>query len=246
MNVLEVLKSAYGDDIANHIYDSYREIESHHSLGRWKTAELDAGHFVESIRRLLECQFTKQYTPFTNQLPKFTDGVLKYFENQTGHESYRMLIPQALKAIYSVRNKRGVGHVGEVSPNRMDSTYLLQTAKWVLAEIIRLNSSASIDETEKIITAIAERRIVGIWKGAGTKRVLDARLPVVSQILVLLYDENPCSSEKLLEYTGYKNKSNFNRILKRMDSKRLINTQQDGNCHLLPPGIAKAEIIILE
>lgn len=245
MNALDVLKSAYGEDIAKHVCESYKEIETHHALGRWKTSELDAGHFVEAVRRLLDFQFTSTFTPFKTALPKFTDQVLKQYENQTGHDSYRMLIPQALKAIYSVRNKRGVGHVGEVSPNRMDSTYLLQTTKWVLGEIVRLNSKAAIDETEKLVTAIAERRVDGLWKEAGTKRVLNTKLETSEQVLVLLYDESPCSIEKLQEYADYKNPTNFRKVLKRLDDKRLINLRPDGNCYLLPPGVKQAEALLL-
>jgi len=43
----------------------------------------------------------------------------------------------------------------------MDSTYLLQTTKWVLGEIVRLNSKASLDDTEKLVKAIAERQVEG-------------------------------------------------------------------------------------
>ena len=46
MNSFDVLRAAYGDDIAKHVTDAYKEIESHQALGRWKTSELDAGHFV--------------------------------------------------------------------------------------------------------------------------------------------------------------------------------------------------------
>jgi hypothetical protein len=245
MNAFDVLKTAYGDEVAKQVCDAYKEIETHHALGRWKTAELDAGHFVESVRRLLDFQFAGAYTPFNTSLSKFTDQVLKHYENQAGHESYRMLIPQALKAIYSVRNKRGVGHVGEVSPNRMDSTYLLQTTKWVLGEIVRLNSKAAIDETEKLVTAIAERRVDGLWKEAGIKRVLNTALEIRDQILILLYDESPCSAEKLREYADFKNKTNFREILRRLHGKRMVELRPDGTCYLLPPGLQRAEGLLL-
>jgi len=245
MNAFDVLKTAYGDDIAKHVTDAYKEIESHHALGRWKTAELDAGHYVESVRRLLDLQLTGKFTPFNEQLSRFTDQVLKQYESQKGHDSYRMLIPQALKAIYSVRNKRGVGHVGEVSPNRMDSTYLLQTAKWVLGEIVRLNSKAAIDETERLVTAITERRVDGLWKEAGIKRVLNTNLEIRDQVLILLFDESPCSAEKLREYADFKNKTNFREILRRLHGKRMIELRPDGTCYLLPPGLQKAEELLL-
>jgi hypothetical protein len=115
----------------------------------------------------------------------------------------------------------------------------------VLGEIVRLNSKAAIDETETLITAIAERRIDGLWKEAGTKRVLNTKLETSEQVLVLLYDESPCSAEKLQEYADYKNQTNFKKILKRLDARRLINLRPDGNCYLLPPGVKQAEVVLL-
>ncbi len=245
MNAFDVLAAAYGDEIAKHVCDAYKEIESHHALGRWKTSELDAGHFVESVRRLLEFQFTGAFIPFKTALPNFTDQVLKDYEKHTGHESYRLLIPQALKAVYSIRNKRGVGHIGEVSPNRMDSTFLLHSAKWVLGEIVRLSSKATIPETEKIVTAIAERRIDGLWKGAGVKRVLNPTLKAPEQVLVLLYDQSPTTVAELKKFVEYKNQTNFNKLLVRLHKKRLIEHKWDSDCHLLPNGVQQAEKILL-
>ena len=115
----------------------------------------------------------------------------------------------------------------------------------MLGEVVRLNSKAAIDETEMLVTAIAERRIDGLWKDAGTKRVLNTKLETSEQVLVLLYDESPCSVEKLQEYAAYKNQTNFKKILKRLDDKRLINLRPDGICYLLPPGLKQAEALLL-
>lgn len=241
MTVLGVLTAAFGVEIATRVCDAYKEVESHHALGKWKTSELDAGHFVEAIRRLLEKRFTGAYTPFASELPKFNESILKWCENQPGHhESYRLLIPRLLWSIYGIRNKRGVGHVGEVSPNRMDSTFLLHGVKWVLAEIVRLNSTATIEKTETLVTAIAERRVDGLWKIDDAKVLLDTSLTTADQILRLLLDESPCSEDRLLEYTEYKNASRFKALLQLLHRKRLI-FRKGEMCYLLPPGLRRAE-----
>src|ERR1019366_2021838 len=242
MTALDVLRTAYGDEVAGQVCDAYREVESHHALGKWKTSELDAGHFVEAVRRLLEKQFSGTHTPFDKALSNFSENVLKWCEGQSGqHDSYRLLIPRALWSIYGIRNKRGVGHVGEVSPNRMDSTFLLHAAKWVLAELVRLNSKAPIVETEALVTAIAERRVDGLWKSGDTKVVLDRSLSTQEQILRLLLDESPCSAAKLCEYVEYANGTRFRKILQALHYKRHIFVKPDGMCHLLPPGMRAAE-----
>lgn len=129
MNVDAILKSRYPNDVVRVIIDAYREIEGNYILGKWKASELDAGHFVEGVRRALESELFGSFTPIGVDMPKFHDGELKKYEQATGDESFRILIPRALKAVFNIRNKRGVGHVGAISPNEMDATYILYTAK---------------------------------------------------------------------------------------------------------------------
>lgn len=245
MNAEDILKAKYPADLAKALIDSYREIESNYVLGKWKASELDSGHFVEAARRVLELELTGSYTKISDQLSKFTDGVLKQYENATGDDSYRLLIPRALKAIFNIRNKRGVGHVGGVSANEMDATYILYTVKWVLAEIVRLASGASIKETQEAVDQIVERTFSVIWKHGDATRILDTSLSTRAQVLILLYDASPQTETQLRESTEYKNSTTFRAILRELHGKRLIFYQQDGPCLITPKGILEAEQLLI-
>lgn len=243
--VLSILSSKYAVDIADHIVTSYAEIESNFALGKWKASELDAGHFVEAIRRLLELELWGTYTPFDQRLSNFSDVVIKQYEQATGNdESYRMLIPRALKSIFNIRNKRGVGHITGISPNEMDATFILFTSKWVLAELIRLNSTLSIAETQSLVDSIVERSSPLIWKTSDFVRVLQPGLSTRDKILLLLYDQSPCAAEELRSITEYKNKSNFAKIIKRLHTDRLIESRPNGACFISPTGIIEAERLL--
>lgn len=246
MNAEGILKAKYPADLAKALLHSYREIESSYVLGKWKASELDSGHFVEASRRVIELELTRVYTPTSDHLSKFTDAVLKQYENAAGDESYRMLIPRALKAIYNIRNKRGVGHVGGVSPNEMDATYILYTVKWVLSEIVRLASGASIKETQKAMDEIVERTFSVIWKHGDVTRILDTSLSTRAQVLVLLYDSSPQTEAELREATEYKNSTKFRGILRQLHGKRLIFYQPAGPCLITPTGILEAERIVID
>lgn len=63
MNVDAILKSRYPNDVVRVIIDAYREIEGNYILGKWKASELDAGHFVEGVRRALESELFGSFTP---------------------------------------------------------------------------------------------------------------------------------------------------------------------------------------
>lgn len=239
--VFQIIERAYGNEFAEKIISAYKEIESNFLLEKWKASELDAGHFVEAIRRVLEKELTGSYTPFNNSLSTFNDRTLTQYEQCSGHESYRILIPRILKSIYNIRNKRGVGHITDISPNEMDSTLILYSVKWVLSEIIRLKSNLTILETQKLIDDIVERKIHLIWKGADIKRILKDGISAKDQVLILLYDKSPQSIEELRSIVEYKNQSNFRALIKELHSKRLLELDPSNQCTISPKGLLYAE-----
>lgn len=238
------LKKSYPHDLVDALLTAYTEIESNYALRKWKASELDAGHFVEAARRILDfVLYAGKYTPIGTDLPKFNDKELTRYENGTGDEAYRILIPRVLRSVYGVRNKRGVGHVGKVSPNEMDATLILYNVKWVLAELIRQASGLSPAETQKLVDTIIERRLSVLWKHGDLTRVL-SKVGAREQVLILLYDEDKQSEEKLRKAIEYKNETNFRKILARLHSKRRIEFRTDGICMILPPGVFEAEEIL--
>lgn len=242
--VKTILATKYGSDIAEKLLNSYLEVEQNHFLEKWKPSELDAGHFVETVRRMIEFeQNGGAHTPFTKSLPDFNDVALKQYESGTGHESFRMLIPRVLKAIYNIRNKRGVGHIKDISPNEMDATLILYSVKWVLAEITRLASNKTPEETQKLIDNVIERQVEVIWKEDGFKKILDTRIDAKNQILILLYDESPQNSETLRQNIEYKNKSIFEKLLKGLHDKKLIDFRSEV-CKISPTGRLAVEQLL--
>jgi len=241
MNIEAELKSAYPDELVDAVLLSYSEIETNFCAGKWKASELDSGHFVEGVRRIIEKQLYGSYTAIGSNLPNFHDGELRRYEQATGDESFRILIPRALKSIYGIRNKRGVGHLGPVSPNEMDSLYILGTAKWVLAELLRIASSSSPAQVQEEISYIVERRIPALWKQGDISRVLDPKWKAREQALIHLYDQSPQKISDLMNKIAYKNKTNFMKIMKRMHDSGLVHLTTSEDTLITPLGVAEVE-----
>lgn len=242
MDVKAILCSRYPAAIVDKLLEAYREIEHNYVLRKWKASELDAGHFVEAARRAVEHELFGTATPIGVDLPKFSDAELRRYAQATGEESVRILIPRVLWSVFGIRNKRGVGHVGLVSPNQMDSALILAASKWVLAEFVRLASGLSPAETQKLVDAIVERKLDLLWKHGDITRVLASGIPAREQVLLLLYDTSPQKAEDLRTAIEYRHKTEFLKLLKKLHQKRLINFEPDsGLCLILPPGVIEAE-----
>lgn len=244
--VRQILEINYDKNISDKIIESYLEIEQNYFLKKWKPSELDAGHFVESVRRLIEFEMNNGiYTSFTDKISNFSDATLKTYEQATSiNESFRILIPRILKSVYNIRNKRGVGHIKDISPNEMDATLILYNIKWILSEIIRLKSSLSIDATQNLIDKIVERNIGIIWQEDNIVRILNSKIPTREQILILLYNFNKKNIDELRDIIEYKNKSNFKSLVQKLHSDRLIEFKSTGECLITSKGKIFSEIVI--
>jgi hypothetical protein len=241
-----ILTSASDATLAKCIVDSYKEIERNYFVKQWKTSELDAGHFVESVRRFLELKLFGKYTPIGKSLAAFNDKTLQDYQNAVGEESYRIHIPRALISIYGIRNKRGVGHISYISPNYLDATFIISSAKWILGELIRINSSLIAEETARIVEHIVDRDVEGIWEQDDITRILIDGLSLKEQILFLLFATKITSESQLLQVIESKDKAYFRKVLKQLHSDRIIEYTKDGWCIISPKGKISAENLILE
>ncbi len=243
-SVQSILANHYGTRLAGAIVSAYSEIERNFVLRKWKPSEIDAGHFVEGVRRALEFDFSGKYTPIGKSLPPFDDKALKYYENQKGDDSLRMLIPRSLKSIYNVRNKRGAAHISNISPNEMDSSLILYSAKWVLAELLRLNSGLSHEQTQQMMDEIIERKIPLVWKSGSIETILNTTMSAREQVLVYLFDSSPRTIRDLQILTEYSHTTNFKKIIQRLHVQKYIVLNNSSDCHLTPSGSTEAELLV--
>lgn len=236
LEILKILSSSSDDTLANLITEAFIDVEKNYTLQSWKTSGLDAGHFIEGVRRFLEYKLFEKYTSLNEKLASFNSGELQKYESQDEvNTSFRIIIPRLLYGIASFRNKRGIIHTSEISPNRMDASYILATCKWILAEIIRIESNLDFTKATQLVEKITERNIEGIWKEGEIIRILNDRLSIQAKILFLLYNTSPVPSAELIQIIEYQNANYFNQNLQKLHSKRFIELRDD-ICTISPVG----------
>ncbi|MGE5580568.1 MAG: hypothetical protein ACM3WU_11090 [Bacillota bacterium] len=249
MSVIEdveiILKSRYPPDLVASLLDSYSQVKEYLLLRKFKPGELEAGFFVESVRRILEFELLPPHTPIGTNLPVFGDKEMKRYEDAAGDESFRLHIPRVLKSIYNLRNKRGVGHLSLVIANTIDCTYIAAACDWVLAELVRLTSTLPFDECQRLVERIVARRVPAVFKVGTTHRVLRPNLRKRDQVLLLLLDNGaPVQAKTLQSWVEYRNPTDFHFLLKSLHKERLIEYSADGTCTLTPLGEQVAEDLL--
>jgi hypothetical protein len=226
-------------EILEGILDEYQTIKHQFFLGKFQPTELNAARFCEYVLRLLEHTDTSTYTPIGTHLnsAKIIGEVAK---NTSLQDTLRIFIPNVIRVLLDVRNKRDVAHVGgEVSPNFSDSVFVVHSVDWILTEVVRHFHVCSVDDARKIVNTINEVKIPIIAEFDGFVRVLNTSLGIQDKVLVILYYKQPSkvSEKSLLEWSEYQNSSRFKKdILKGLHKDAFIH-YKDSFAQLTPSGI---------
>ncbi|MCW5896354.1 MAG: hypothetical protein KIT50_12200 [Bacteroidetes bacterium] len=235
------------------IVQSYLDLKQRHKEARYDSAGLAAGKFCESVLRLLQQLLTGSYTPFGQQIQNFADECRKLVQvpKTVGNESQRTILPRAIVFLYTLRNKRGIGHVGgDVDANPIDSVTIARTADWIMCELIRIHHGLSLEEAQAIVDTISARDIPTIWEVAGKKRVLQKGLEYKEQVLLLLYQDtqNGVLVEDLFDWTEYSNPVTFKKsVLQPLHDQRVIEYDKESEIvYISPVGNKEVEDKILK
>lgn len=225
--------------LVNALLNAYLKSLTEYRKGNWQYCINEIGQFIEIARRLIMTQLEGKDFPLTTKLTIFSSAELNRLENFSAKaEEYRIVIPRVLFMMACLRNKRGGIHPGPISPNKMDARLLLIGVKWVMAELFRLNSEISEQETSDIIEAIVSVEIPLLWNVNGKIRVLNTKMPVKDKILCLLYGKS-MKEKELRDNIEYQNVTMFKKILKKLHAERLLEYSDD-NVTLSPLGQKRA------
>lgn len=232
------------DTLRGELLESFDSIVKNYRENRWEPAELNGGKLCEVVYAIIRGYADGIYPNHASK-PRNMVGACRAMEQVTGvPHSVRIQIPRILPGLYDIRNNRGVGHVGgDVNPNEMDAVYVLYSAKWLLAELVRLLHGVTNDEAQKAVELIIERQSEDIWNIDGAMRVMNPKMSKKDQTLLLLYSVRTATEQQLVGWIEHSNASVYRRdILKPGHTKRLweYNTITS-NVTISPKGIEDVE-----
>jgi len=230
-----------------------RHLQAEYS-SNWDSSGLSAGKFCETVLRFLQHELTGEYTPFGQHIKNFPDecGKLLQLPKTSGLESLRVIMPRALIFIYTLRGKRGVGHVGgDVEANKIDIATIAKVCDWVFCELIRIYHGLSLENAQALVDNLSLREIPLVWEISGKKRILNKGLNYKKKVLLLLYSsitENGVLTEDLHDWSEHSHLSYFKRdVLKPLHKDKLVEYDQSNEIvYISPLGITEAENVLKE
>jgi hypothetical protein len=159
---LEAALANVPPEFRNRIIKAYLALKSRHAENKHDAAGLSAGKLCEAVVRLLQYQLKKSFTSFGQQLANVSGECESFTQlpKTAGNDSLRIVIPRAVSLLYTLRNKRGIGHVGgDVDANAIDGITIARVSDWMVCELIRLFHNMSLEEADALINSLASRDI---------------------------------------------------------------------------------------
>lgn len=228
------------------LFDAFNQIVKNFRERRWEPSELNGGKLCEVVYTILKGYADGKY-PAKAAKPRNMVLACQKFETDATEapRSIRIQIPRMLVALYEIRNNRNVGHVGgDVDPNHMDAVCVLQMAKWIMAELVRVLHNVSREEAAAIVDGLADRETPLIWEVNGKKRVMSTGLSMRAKALLLLHASNgPVAEADLVAWIEHSNGSVFRRdVLRPAHKERMVEYDADARTvQISPPGITHVE-----
>lgn len=247
MNITSLL-GVIPNGLRDPLISEYNSIVQNFLEHKWTPSELSGGKFCEIVYTILDGHAKASYLAAPIKPPNFVDSCRRLENNSHEPRSFQILIPRLLPALYEIRNNRNVGHVGgDVDPNQMDSTAVVQIAGWVMGELIRVFHNVSTKDAEIAVAYLTERKIPLVWQTLdGVKRVLNPKLSIPDQLIILLGTTNgKADTSEVIKWLDYSNHAYVRRLFRKFHSKRLVEYNENNNTiELMPPGAKKVEELI--
>src|SRR6266850_561235 len=139
--------------IVDELLEAHAEAKRNACLGGLRLSAVEGGRFCEAAFRLLQQIAMGSFDPLGRQLD--TEGLIKKLAGlpSAAHpDSIRLHIPRALRVVYDIRNKRDTAHLADnIDPNLQDSSLVVYSLDWVLAEFVRLYHTVPANEAQSIV-----------------------------------------------------------------------------------------------
>jgi hypothetical protein len=150
------LASSIDGQLSAQLVEESISLEEAFLLKKWKYSELDGGRFTEVAARIVYSVDSGNLS-----LTKSVDDCLRYVDNQqVAHhfpeQQAAIHLAKIIRAVYKLRSQRGAVHVSPTyTANEIDSRLIVEAARWILADLLRIFVTKNRNEITAVIRSLA-------------------------------------------------------------------------------------------
>lgn len=161
---------------------------------------------------------------------KYFDDLIKLSKSTSKEEMLYLVIPQVLKSIYTIRNKKRIAHIKMANAEIIDSEFVVTSCNWIMSQLIMLYTNLPFEEAIVLTNSIMERKIPTIEQFEdGEMMILKKELKFNEELLLVLYQfPKRISRKELTKIIKPKQNSYISTYLNLLYKEKLIHLNKEG------------------
>jgi len=228
-------------------FSEYSKLKKEQLLGNWANCLIHCGQFAELTLGLIKSLYDgKPINKNQISFEKFYNDLINRPKPNPEDEILLLAVPNALRTIYTIRNKKRGAHAKAIDPNYLDSVISTTNCDWVLSQILLLKGkSTNSQEIYDSIQSIVSKQIPLIEEFEdGSIIVLNKQISFQDKLLLTIYHiDKRVSYDELMNLIGIKKRKKITDAMKNLRNKLLIH-QNDKGIRLTRLGLKTVENII--
>lgn len=191
------LESKIDSSLVTELLNEYEETKKRFLKGDKEGVILHSAKFSEIVLAILIYINENQIVDINNiEFENFFNRVVGYTKTTAEDDLLYLEVPYVAKSIYTLRNKKRVGHVKKLDPLVQDSFFANSSIDWILASFIFLYSTQDEKEINFIIKSLIEKKIPFIEEFEDQGIAILKKVDYKWQVLIVLYHYNKFMSKK--------------------------------------------------
>ena len=230
--ISSILEREFGESITKELLTEYYDAKQSHWIDDPQKCLLHSARFCEvSIEAIKTIAFPKEKANLNNiQFGKIFDKLINLPKNTGKEEILFLVIPQILKGIFNLRNKKRVAHIKVSNADKLDAEIVMTNCNWVLSQFIILFDGKNTDETIAITNSLLEKKIPSIQEFEdGELMILKKRLDLKEQLILILYHfSTRIPTKELNKILKPKKSSYISTYSKILEKEKMVNKTKEG------------------
>lgn len=230
--LLQEFQKVFGGSFGEEILFEFKKSKSAYWLGDKIKGLLHAARFSEVCIACLKqlSDPSKKIDINKIQFEKFHMHLRNLSKASAKEEMLYLVIPEVLKAIYTIRNKKRVAHIKMTNADSIDFEFVITACNWVICQLIMIFVKISFEEAIALTNSVIERQMQFIEEFEdGAMMIIKQGLKFKEELLlVLYYFPRRMARQELNGILKPKNSSYISTYLNRLYKERLIHLNKEG------------------
>ncbi|UCC20183.1 MAG: hypothetical protein JSV62_02550 [Promethearchaeota archaeon] len=231
-SIFNKLKGIIPKEYIKELTNEFENLKKYYFINDDIRVGMHAAHFCELTSSLL-CNIELGLTEDLNKI-SFNDNINKLIKSSkktSREEIFRLLIPQVLRAVYTIRNKKKVAHYKKAVPVKIDLKYILNSIEWIIAQLLLQYGNYNDNDVINFLENLTYEDNKNLERFENGDLYFYKDLTLEEIILFHLgeaYNSGRISLEILYEKLNYKNKSYFKKLIGKLKVDKYIHINENG------------------